>query len=232
MPPRILIFGLPRTGTQSLCDAITLLTGEPVYHMREVATHCHQPAWISLLDRKYRDHEGPEALIPALKVVLEPYCGMADFPASIFAESLLSAYPDAKVILTPRQEDAWFKSMLRTLWAGHLAATAETDDRNVTMRGLRWKYHEYCWGNDFSAKGREYYRRYVEEVKGLCEGREVLEWDVGGGMGKGGGEEVGWERLCGFLGCDVPVGRAFPGTDEYDGKPVGGEQAGTEGEVK
>ncbi|OQO07248.1 hypothetical protein B0A48_07818 [Cryoendolithus antarcticus] len=229
MPPQILIFGLPRTGTQSLCDAITLLTGEPVYHMREVAMHSHQPAWISLLDRKYRDREAPEALIPALKDVLEPYCGMADFPASIFPESLLSAYPNAKVILTPRNEDAWYASMLRTLWAGHLAATAETNDRNITMRGLRWKYHEYCWGNDFPANGRDYYRKYVQEVKRLCEGREVLEWDVNSKVVE---EEVGWERLCGFLGVSVPEGVDFPWTDENAIKPAAGVEGGKEGEAK
>ncbi|KAK6401898.1 hypothetical protein LTR95_019130 [Oleoguttula sp. CCFEE 5521] len=213
MPPHVLIFGLPRTGTQSLCDAITHLTGEPVYHMREVAMHSHQPAWISLLDRKYRDHEAPEALIPALEDVLERYC----------------AYPEAKVILTPRNEDAWYASMLRTLWAGHLAATAETNDRNVTMRGLRWKYHEYCWGNDFPAHGREYYRKYVKEVRELCEGREVLEWDVNS---KVAGEEVGWERLCGFLGYDVPAGREFPRSDENAVKPAVVEHVETLPEAK
>lgn len=43
---------------------------------------------------------------------------VADYPASIFPEELLAAYPEAKVILTIRGEDEWYKFMMATVWHG------------------------------------------------------------------------------------------------------------------
>lgn len=34
---------------------------------------------------------------------------MLDIPAALFVEELVEAYPDAKVILTVRDVDSWYK---------------------------------------------------------------------------------------------------------------------------
>jgi hypothetical protein len=42
--------------------------------------------------------------------------GVSDLPAAVFSDELIAAYPDAKVILTTRDEDKWFQSMKDTIY--------------------------------------------------------------------------------------------------------------------
>jgi Sulfotransferase domain len=39
-----------------------------------------------------------------------------DVPAVLFAEELIAAYPDAKIILTNRNVDSWYKSCSKTVF--------------------------------------------------------------------------------------------------------------------
>lgn len=42
---------------------------------------------------------------------------VSDIPCILFADELLEAYPDAKVILTTRDEDGWIKSMQNSFYS-------------------------------------------------------------------------------------------------------------------
>lgn len=46
-----------------------------------------------------------------------------DVPTSAFVPELLAAYPDAKLILTQREENGWYTSCQRTI---HTAATSRS----------------------------------------------------------------------------------------------------------
>lgn len=59
---------------------------------------------------------------------------VADYPASIFPEELLAAYIGAKVILTIRGEDEWFKSLMATVWLGHITTPADDVPREDSLR--------------------------------------------------------------------------------------------------
>lgn len=48
---------------------------------------------------------------------------VTDLPTSAFVPELLAAYPDAKVIITPREENSWYTSCRRTI---HMAAMDPT----------------------------------------------------------------------------------------------------------
>jgi len=50
---KVLVLGLPRTGTQSLADGLVKLGIEPIYHMREVANNKHQNLWIEAIEAKF-----------------------------------------------------------------------------------------------------------------------------------------------------------------------------------
>lgn len=50
-----------------------------------------------------------------------------DLPTSAFVPELLAAYPDAKLVITPREENSWYTSCNRTI---HVAAT----DRTIKVR--------------------------------------------------------------------------------------------------
>jgi hypothetical protein len=46
--------------------------------------------------------------------ILGHYSAVTDAPAVCFADELISAYPDAKVVLTTRDPDKWLVSMERS----------------------------------------------------------------------------------------------------------------------
>ena len=131
--------------------------------------------------------------------------GEADFPASIFVPELLLAYPEAKIIMTERDEDAWVKSMESTLWYQYTHGPPQ----NPTMRPLAEKYHFYCWANDFPTHGRQYFQEYHALVRKLVPKERRLEYDV----------KLGWEPLCAFLEVEVPEGEFFRSDDNAQYKP-------------
>lgn len=141
-----------------------------------------------------------------------PQQGVADFPAAIFAEELIQAYPEAHIVLSTRPEDAWYASMLSTLWHQRSVRLRTASSTSSGMASLAAKYHTHCWGDDFPARGRECFRRHNELVRRLGEkaaeedsgGRRFLEYDV----------KQGWGPLCAFLGVAVPEG-PMPRKDDW-----------------
>jgi len=102
---KVLVLGLCRTGTQSIATALETLGFTPIYHMKEVLKNNHQDAWLKAIEAKF---EGKGAWGgEEWRNLLGDFEGVADIPAAMFAEELIKEYPDAKVILTVRDEDAW-----------------------------------------------------------------------------------------------------------------------------
>lgn len=46
---------------------------------------------------------------------------VCDLPTSAFIPELIAAYPDAKLILTPREENSWYASCQRTIQTAAMA---------------------------------------------------------------------------------------------------------------
>jgi hypothetical protein len=105
----------------------------------------------------------------------------------------MDAYPDAKIILTTRDEEKWFESMKATIWHAKTSPFGET-------------LSKYLWGEDTEANGKASFRRHNKAVLGAAKerGREVLVYEV----------KEGWGPLCGFLGIEQPKGD-FPRSDEW-----------------
>ncbi|XXH04670.1 hypothetical protein Hte_011089 [Hypoxylon texense] len=204
MVMKVLILGMPRTGTQSLADALERLGIGPVYHMREVGKNHHQALWIEALDAKFEGRGEPYDR-EKFDRILGNYEALSDYPAAIFPSELLAAYPDAAVILsTRRAEDAWLASMEATLWHAHTHALAPNPS---PMAPLAERYHRHCWGGDLPRYGAAAYRAHNALVRRVARemGRGVLEYRPGDG----------WEPLCAFLGVeDVPT-EPFPRSDDW-----------------
>ncbi|KAK5118829.1 hypothetical protein LTR62_000038 [Meristemomyces frigidus] len=205
MPPTLLNLGLPRTGTQSFANALQLLATHPkIYHMREVDQNPgHREKWVQLIYAKYAPGSHLQTAAPdfgkELRELLKGYDACADYPCSLFPIELLKAFPDAKVIITVRDEEAWCRSMQRTLV--YPLASQEKAER---VNEMRKAYNLYCWGDDFEANGLKYWREHVDLVGEHTAGREVLWYGV----------REGWKPLCGFLGVEVPAALGFPDDDE------------------
>ncbi|KAL1860260.1 hypothetical protein Daus18300_009314 [Diaporthe australafricana] len=197
---KVLVLGLPRTGTQSLADALAQLGISNVYHMREVGKNKHQDLWVQALEDNL-EGKGPAWGRQDFEKILAGFEGVADFPAAMFPEQLVHAYPEAAIILSTRAEDGWYASMMSTLVHHHANMPA---DSTSPMAPLATKYHTLCWDNDFPANGRDFFRKHNDRVRGLGKGRRFLEWDA----------KDGWTSLCGFLGTPVPD-CPFPRADDW-----------------
>ncbi|KAI0834954.1 hypothetical protein F5Y06DRAFT_277619 [Hypoxylon sp. FL0890] len=203
---KVLILGMPRTGTQSLADALERLGIAPVYHMREVGKNHHQTLWIEALDAKF-EGRGEPFNREKFDQILGSYEAVADYPAAIFPAELIAAYPEASVILSVRHsEEEWLASMESTLWHAH---THQPSPNPSPMAPLSNKYHKYCWGDDLPKNGRAVYRAHNELVRSLAKtsGRKFLEYKPGDG----------WGPLCEFLGVEgdkVPQ-ELLPRSDDW-----------------
>ncbi|KAF4951372.1 hypothetical protein FGADI_7570 [Fusarium gaditjirri] len=198
---QVLILGLPRTGTQSLADALAILGISPIYHMREVGKNNHADLWTALIYEKFSTDGSPQPPSDLL-TILSNYKGVSDYPAAIFVDELLAAFPEAAVILTVRPEDAWAKSMKDTIvhYLDHRVI-----DETTPMAVMARTYSKCCWGNDFEKNGLDLFRRHNEQVRIAAKDRKFLEYAVGDG----------WEPLCAFLKAPVPENIPFPRKDDW-----------------
>ena len=202
-PMRIICLGLPRTGTDSLRTALSMLGYGPIWHGFEMPmTRSNEPIyWTPLLQAKKDGNHQPgrefdwDVMLGDLEVLM-------DMPPMFFAEELLDYYPDAKVILNRRKDmDAWHRSL-------H-AAMRVIDGWSLWT--IRLFDAEMCWwyrtmflsvsllsapGKSFEEDGKrwaeEHYARMEAKLK--REARSYLDWEVG----------QGWSSLCQYLEKDQP----------------------------
>ena len=117
----------------------------------------------------------------------------------MFAPELIAAYPNAKVILTTRNVDSWYKSVRQTIYALQedpwRKLLARLHPKAAAMRRLVNKYNEHLWWNDFPRYGKRCFREHNSHVRRLVGDEKLLEFEA----------SQGWEPLCRFLGKDVPA---------------------------
>ena len=121
MPLKVIGAGYGRTGTMSLKLALEQLGFGPCHHMVEVFAN---PESIPLWSRA-ADGDADWAAI------FKGYPSAVDWPTATFYEELARAYPEAKVILTERDPEAWFRSTQATIFARDFPA--DSDDPWMVM---------------------------------------------------------------------------------------------------
>jgi hypothetical protein len=205
--------GLPRTGTLSQKVALEMLGVEPCYHMVNVLGNLDLAAdWRRALDRD-ADWDS----------TLAGFQATVDWPGSFFYKELMENYPDAKVLLSVREGDAWAKSMRQTIWGlfydevlMQYMSTARTLidpqwDSYISMMKEMWEKSGLL--NDGENTTAEWMAgamdRYNEEVKQTVPADRLLVWTA----------SDGWEPICEFLGVAVPD-TTFPRLN--DGKMFAG----------
>ena len=99
--------GFGRTGTLSLRIALERLGLGPCYHMLEVFEHPeHIEVWNRAADGREVDWEA----------LFRGYRSAVDWPVCAFYQELASRYPEAKVILTVRDPERWYRSAVDTIF--------------------------------------------------------------------------------------------------------------------
>lgn len=132
---------------------------------------------------------------------------MTDWPPAGFAEDLIAAYPDAKVLLTVRDSpEAWYKSFSNTIWTGaFVMGPAQNPFQWLIQRLLSkpksWraleKVFKHSIGMDAPERREKIYIEHNEKIRKLAahKGKNgFLEYNL----------KQGWGPLCEFLGVPVP----------------------------
>ena len=184
--------GFGRTGTLSLKFALETLGFEKCYHMMEVMLNeGHVAQWRQAAqDEKVDWHD-----------LYRGYRATVDWPSASFWRELRFVYPDAKVILTLRDSERWYTSVMNTIWK--LSSTAlETGesrgDQEMIERALMG--HEVIWDGVFGGRMEDKnhvidcFERHNEEVIDSVPQEQLLVYRPGDG----------WEPLCEFLQKPVP----------------------------
>ncbi|KAF9877042.1 hypothetical protein CkaCkLH20_05308 [Colletotrichum karsti] len=132
---------------------------------------------------------------------------VCDWPAASFAEELIDAYPDAKVLLTTRDVDKWYNSAIDTVnWRANdtfLWALSFVDWASSMYYPMLNKYWTTIFKGDFEKNGKEVFLAHNEHIRKLVPADNLLEFRM----------SDGWEPLCKFLGCPVP-NTPFPYVNE------------------
>lgn len=186
--------GLGRTGTLSMKVALEQLGFGPCYHMAEIISDPmkHLPHWRSVIEGE-----------PDWEAVFDGFASTVDYPVCNYWRELAAAYPAAKVLLTVRDPDPWFESTQATIFSPESVQRL----RGTPMASF---FEKAVWG-DFGSRIHdrafmvEMFRRHNAEVQKTIPGDRLLVFEVG----------EGWERLCRFLGVDVPEG-PFPHTNSRE----------------
>jgi hypothetical protein len=121
-----------------------------------------------------------------------------------FADQLIEAYPEAKVVIVQRDFDSWWPSFQSELLDGLLKPGGKIMLAIAThVLGIRagvamTKVHYGFFGaqnyEEIQANSRKTYDAYYERIRAMVPPERRLEYKL----------SDGWEPLCAFLGKDVP----------------------------
>jgi len=187
--------GFGRTGTSSLQEALEILGYGPCYHMREVFK---DQEGLVKWDRVGRGEGTPDLWDD----IFFGYKATVDLPGATYYKELLEHYPNAKVILTVRDEESWATSVMETicpappLWR-FLYRITGTSSPKFNRMGLNTIWKPFCGGLR-QARDREAliaaFRTHNAKVKEVVPPEKLLIFNV----------KDGWSDLCTFLGEPVP----------------------------
>jgi len=203
---KIIGAGFGRTGTTSLKEALAELGFGPCYHMSELMAHPeHRHVWAAALAGEPVDW----------RTFFADYKSTVDWPGCTYYRELMAAYPDAKVLLSVRDPEAWYQSCLHTIYKiSHTFPIALVRKLMpfLPFSAIGKVASGIVWDRTFNhrfidkAYALETFHRHNEEVKKYVSPERLLVFDV----------KQGWEPLCRFLDVPVPEGKPFPRLNDTD----------------
>ncbi|KAL0084758.1 P-loop containing nucleoside triphosphate hydrolase protein [Phycomyces blakesleeanus] len=203
MPLKIIGAGFGRTGTNSLRLALETL-GYRTHHMIKALSDITQDPLV--WERAFND---PENHPDEWESVYGNYDAAIDWPTVTHYKELMKKYPDAKIILTTRSAESWYKSMNNTIFMKmHSNYVEELPEHPRLFLKSQQKIMLNGYLKDDLSKSHNkeelcrMFEEHNEEVKRLVPPEKLLVLELG----------EGWDRLCEFLGVSVP-GTPYPNTN-------------------
>jgi Sulfotransferase domain len=185
---RVVGAGLGRTGTTSLKAALEQLLGAPCHHMFELLVHPEQiPDW----------HAAARGEAVDWAALLADYAAVVDWPGAAFWPELVDAFPDAVVLVSNRDPQAWYESASNTIFPGVIADVAE--DQSDDWKAWHAMVRE-VFGSRFTldvgdeAAALAAFDAHYAAVQAAVPAERILEWTVADG----------WAPICAVLDLPVP----------------------------
>jgi hypothetical protein len=188
--------GFGRTGTQSLKLALEELGFGPCYHMMEVFGNTeHIPLWAAATRGETPDWDA----------LFANYRSTVDWPGCAFWRDLAAKNPNARILLSYRDSDAWYDSFHNTIYQ---AMTRDPPPEPawvaVHHEMTRQLVLEQALGGrpDDRAHAIRCYEDHNEAVRSEVASDRLILHEVG----------AGWEPLC--IGLNLPVpDKPYPKTN-------------------
>jgi len=191
--------GLGRTGTQSLKLALEELGVGPCYHMMEVFGNTeHIPLWAAATRGEAPDWDD----------LFGNYRSTVDWPACAFWRELAEKNPNAKVLLSVRDSDAWYESFYNTIYQSMLR---EPPPKPTWIGELFEMSRELVLERTFGGRADDRahaircYEEHNEAVRSDVPADRLIVHEVG----------AGWEPLCEALNRPIPD-RPYPRTNSTE----------------
>lgn len=181
--------GLGRTGTLSLKAALERIGYGPCYHMIEVLTAPGRGRhWLEQTQSGSHDWDA----------IFHGYRATVDWPAAAFWRELVERYPDAKVLLSLRDADRWYDSVMNTIYPMMMQGLPERAPQ--TLRDFREMVYTLIVERTFDgrlddrAHATRVFEAHNQAVIDAIPASRLLVYRPGDG----------WEPLCRFLNVPVP----------------------------
>lgn len=188
--------GFGRTGTLSLKAALEELGVGPCYHMVEVlwGDTSRLPLWQAAANGEATDW----------KALFDGFESTVDWPGCTFWEPLMEVFPEAKVLLTVRDPDAWYESAKDSIYAslvagqkGELKGGQETPPSPEAFAMISKLMWEGTFHGRFEDKAYaiEVFNKHIEDVKSRVPADRLVVHEV----------KEGWGPLARMLGVEEPA---------------------------
>jgi len=189
MALKIVGAGFGRTGTLSLKSALEKLGFGPCYHMFEVVERpAHIEMWHRLAYGGSMDWD----------LLFKDFQSAVDWPAARYWRELADYYPDAKVLLSLRDPESWYKSVTDTIYRGLTMRIPDKapEPRKLQAAMARKIVLEDTFDGRFEDKAYaiEVFNRHNQAVRDSIDPARLLVFDA----------KEGWPPLCRFLGVAQP----------------------------
>ena len=121
---------------------------------------------------------------------------------TLLYDDLLTAYPEARIILVTRPLDRWYTSVASTIfkvytWRAWSLLTLINPPTRIWLANVNTTWHVFCGSEFFADDGARVKRagaQYNDRIRHIVPRERLLEWSV----------QDGWGPLCEFLREQVP----------------------------
>ncbi|XP_078488985.1 uncharacterized protein LOC104266153 [Ciona intestinalis] len=194
---KVIVAGFSKTGTKTMQAALKEL-GYNVYDYMEN---------FEFLENEWKQICTVGGSTKLFRKMYENVDAVTDLPGCIFWDEILKAFPEAKVVLTMREnEDVWYESFKRQMTEN----VAWKHKIRIMFSYTAYRFYlyssrlcQFSFGTEFGkvneTLSKMYYRRHNANVMQNAPKDQLLVFNI----------KDGWDPLCKFLDQPVP-GSPFP----------------------